>query len=137
MVDFRRLMCGDIILRDNEPYKVDILLLYQIATDEIDNNEVKYMPINDEWLAKNFEFNDDTKCYYEAYYDGTYIEIKKLLYDQYYDRERDALEDTFCYQMSIYKEDKEEPEYVFPALFDVHHLQHLFEIYFGRKFFKP
>ena len=138
MVDYRKLMDSDIILKDNQPSYVDIYNLFDLANgyNKENTKNWEYMDIDEEWLARNFEYNEDTDSYYEAYWDGTCVDVKKYICEEEYDERTNTIEKFYCYQVSIYYEDKEEPVYKFPEIFHVHALQHLFDLFLGGKTFK-
>lgn len=122
MVDYRGLMEGDIILKDNQPSYVDIYNLFDLANgyNKENTKNWKYMHIDDEWLKRNFEYEDTNGYFYYA--TTTFIiTINKKHID--YDYETGKYIDTYVVYFVRGEDEEAEPDEIIECFY-VNELQH-------------
>jgi len=120
MVDYKQLMVGDIILHGDYPFFVDVATIYDLASDYYKKEPLKYMHIDDEWLKRNFEYEDVNKYFYYA--TTTFIiTINKKHID--YDYTTGEYIDTYVVYFVRGEDEKAEPDEIIECFY-VNELQH-------------
>ena len=120
MVDYRNLMHGDILLDDNKPFKADAYFIYELFMKRLENEHFHYMHIDDEWLKRNFEYEDANNYFYYA--TTTFmITINKKHID--YDYETGKYIDTYVVYFIRGEDEEAEPDEIIECFY-AHELQH-------------